>query len=74
MLFLRIELNFNCDLHFIGELKNFEHMIISLENLRLVPYFWQMRFHMVHFEFTLSTLAHCLGGMTCETNCVYFQC
>jgi hypothetical protein len=50
MLFLRIGLNFNYDFHFIGELKFFEHMIISLGNLCLGTYLWHMRFYM----FTLN--------------------
>jgi hypothetical protein len=37
-------------LHFIGKLKNVEHMIISLGNLSLVTYLWHMRFHMFHLE------------------------
>jgi len=49
-----------------------DHFIRQSKSWHL--HFWIIRFHMFHFESAISTLAHSLGSMTCETHCVCFQC
>ena len=73
LLLLRIWLIWNCDLNFIGELRMLNIWSYDKDS-RSCCLPLASKHSLVSIQIATSTLVHSLWGMTCEPDCVCFQC